>query len=307
MFPFCSGHYENIPTPEECQIAANLVTQDTGFTESVQSQVYPRYCVGAGYKWLKGLSDSGEGFEEEVAWDMDNHAFFNRGGHPHQLTSVLDARVIDGSLSSICRKKAADYSFTHYGYCATNHLDDYTGVFSIEECAWQCRANPDCGYFSYADGATIVAAKGSNIATCLLYPKASQCHDNSTQNPYKSYRLIDNCVPTFSNLNGTVVANITVNGNSNAELDHACCTECHANDDCLFWVREDGSSGAKLCQLKERMSGRTFTSKSRGNYKNPPLKLNQIARWNGNWRAEGDVLSLVPGAQNTDTVKQFPR
>jgi hypothetical protein len=301
MFPYCSGHYENIPTAEECQVAANLVTQDTDFSEGVQRKTYPRYCVGAGYKWLEGFSAFGQGFEkEQVALDRDNHAFFN-GDAGQTLwkppTTSLDTRVIDGKLSSICRRKASDYLFTHYGYCATNHLRDYTAVFSLEECAWQCRANSECGYFSYAD----MYEGQLQLGSCLLYPQGMQCHEDvfATANPYKSYRLIDNCVPTFSDLEGKLVAEAVIDGSSTAELDHACCAACHANRQCVFWVREDGSSGSKTCQLKRGMTGPYFTSKSRGNFKKPPLQANKIAKWSGNWRSEGDRLRLMAGVQNT--------
>jgi len=77
---------------------------------------------------------------------------------------------------------------------------------------------------------------------------------------------------TFTDLVGTEVASTTITGNSLLGLDNTCCEACASNDECEFWVRENGTEGVKTCWLMKQPQGIIYESKTRrGGFKAEPI------------------------------------
>jgi len=63
---------------------------------------------------------------------------------------------------------------------------------------------------------------------------------------------------------GDDVAQVTYTGNTDADKDSSCCTQCKQNTACQFWVRSTDNSS---CWLKKNFNGYLAASNRRGNFK----------------------------------------
>jgi len=162
-------------------------------------------------------------------------------------------------------------------HIATNRTCGKTDAELDAGCCAKCNDHPQCVMWLRQAGND--GAGGMGYRYCWLYRTAAAYGaPHPTRRGGLKKPNVPQCNAAFKDMDGDQVGHLMVYGNTNEELDSACCFECTQLAMCQFWVRDfHGDTripGGKNCWLRKyRGFGATTGTKRNNNNRRGGAKL----------------------------------
>jgi len=186
-----------------------------------------------------------------------------RGGYKEEATCG-DKFLINGCKSSFDWAGGSNIKYDFV--CGKNEeeLDAH--------CCAKCRNETRCEFWSRQSGS-------SGIKGCYLkYNPGGLSKNTGWRSGWKQgcgAAGLPDCRATFTDWNGPEVNRLGVCGESDKEMDSACCALCNAEPLCEFWVRDSPAKpvfDANICYLRKLGSSERVATDKRGGWKDCPTK-----------------------------------
>jgi len=154
-------------------------------------------------------------------------------------------------------------------HIATNRTCGKTDDELDAGCCAKCNDNPECEFWLRQAGNDGLAGMGYRY--CWLY-KTAAAYASKNANRRGAFKRQNNpsCNAAFKDMDGDQVGHLKIYGNTDEELDAACCARCSDMPTCQFWVRDYHGDqripGGKNCWLRKyRGLGSSGTKRNNNN------------------------------------------